>query len=326
MIRSIKFAALLLILSPFSGAIPLSDNTHESRLDRRLSSCPSFQGNSDFYGLGVRIGVYLQWITTLIVDVPTWNDFFEILIADSIFCFSLLIGLTVAAHDGLINSAEAYIMMLMCFVFAITLPIIVAGRRFVYNWKVRSQEATPVEEDSTRGLFANCLYVVMSGYCLGLSLWIWWSFASSENTESCDHLIYFFGRHLLKDGTLSALRGLTTLFTVCAALELISTTLIRIAFPKLRDQMNGDSRENVSHLFMVGTQCIIFLTSASVFVSIAFIEATISTAGMQGVYDVRSTGQLIPLVGGLASFVSAFRQPFKKYLQKPLETLWERKL
>jgi hypothetical protein len=50
---------------------PTSSENHQESLDvlafsPREESCPGIEGNSDLYGMGIRIGVYLQWFSAWI--------------------------------------------------------------------------------------------------------------------------------------------------------------------------------------------------------------------------------------------------------------------
>jgi hypothetical protein len=58
-----------------------------------------FIGNSDFYGLGIRIGVYLQWWASLITDIFVPSQWYTMIVSQSIFSLSLIIALIVLAFQ-----------------------------------------------------------------------------------------------------------------------------------------------------------------------------------------------------------------------------------
>jgi hypothetical protein len=76
-------------------------------------SCPNFEGNSDFYGLGIRIGVYLQWFSSWISNsvnpdaAATNHD------TNTIFLCAILIATAVAFADGSLQLAEKYVLLLL---------------------------------------------------------------------------------------------------------------------------------------------------------------------------------------------------------------------
>ena len=84
--------------------------------------CDSFAGNPDFYGLGIRLGVYLQlfssWISnTLNPEVISDNH-----AANTIFLLAILIAIVqgAATTDQQIKPIEVWIMLQICFAFSLT--------------------------------------------------------------------------------------------------------------------------------------------------------------------------------------------------------------
>jgi hypothetical protein len=75
--------------------------------------CPNIEGNSDFYGLGIRIGVYLQWFSSWISNsvnpsaAATNHD------TNTIFLCAILIATAVAFADGSLQLVEKYILLLL---------------------------------------------------------------------------------------------------------------------------------------------------------------------------------------------------------------------
>ncbi|KAJ2902100.1 hypothetical protein MKZ38_001009 [Zalerion maritima] len=83
------------------------------------SSC-TFEGNSDIYGLGVRVGIYLQWLATLIAKylhepaVESTRD------ANTAYLVAMLAGLILITRDAHAETPalEGYITLLLCFAMA----------------------------------------------------------------------------------------------------------------------------------------------------------------------------------------------------------------
>ncbi len=84
-----------------------------------MSTCEPLQGNADFYGLGIRIGIYLQWSSSwlsLLLDPESAQG---VLDATSIFVFAVAIATMIAAaHDA--PAIEMYIMLQILLGFHIT--------------------------------------------------------------------------------------------------------------------------------------------------------------------------------------------------------------
>jgi hypothetical protein len=64
--------------------------------------CPTYIGNSDAYGLGIRLGIYLQW-TTSVLNKWVFSDsehLREVLNENAIFFLSIFIATIVLAATG----------------------------------------------------------------------------------------------------------------------------------------------------------------------------------------------------------------------------------
>jgi hypothetical protein len=66
----------------------------------RVSGGCGFVGNSDVYGLGVRLGVYLQWISTVLANVYLPNERRGMVAASLAYSIAMFIALLVLVFDG----------------------------------------------------------------------------------------------------------------------------------------------------------------------------------------------------------------------------------
>lgn len=89
-------------------------------LSPRQESCTGFEGNSDFYGLGIRIGVYLQWFSSWISNTVNPAGAAANHDANTVFLIAILIATTIALTDGSLQLAEAYTLLLMSSGFVFT--------------------------------------------------------------------------------------------------------------------------------------------------------------------------------------------------------------
>lgn len=84
-----------------------------SIIRREETSCPNIEGNSDFYGLGIRVGIYLQWFSSWISNsvnpsaAATNHD------TNTVFLCALLIATAVAFADGSLQLVEKYLLLLL---------------------------------------------------------------------------------------------------------------------------------------------------------------------------------------------------------------------
>ncbi|KAI1090114.1 hypothetical protein F5B19DRAFT_336883 [Rostrohypoxylon terebratum] len=84
--------------------------------------CEAIEGNPDFYGLGIRIGVYLQWTTawvSLLVDPLSAQSVYDV---NSVFVFAILVATMIAtfANNPTIEPVETYIMLQFSLGFFLT--------------------------------------------------------------------------------------------------------------------------------------------------------------------------------------------------------------
>ncbi|KAI1135385.1 hypothetical protein F5Y05DRAFT_181026 [Hypoxylon sp. FL0543] len=87
-----------------------------------VPSCEAIAGNPDFYGLGIRIGVYLQWVTAwinLLVDPLSAQSVYDV---NSVFVFAILLATMVAtfAKDPTIEPIETHILLQFALGFFVT--------------------------------------------------------------------------------------------------------------------------------------------------------------------------------------------------------------
>ncbi|KAI9040400.1 ankyrin repeat domain-containing protein [Aspergillus affinis] len=66
-----------------------------------MSDCTT-QGDGDLYGLGVRLGLYLQWIAGLLLRNcnGSWETISAVRIANNVLCFSLILTLVIYTAEG----------------------------------------------------------------------------------------------------------------------------------------------------------------------------------------------------------------------------------
>jgi hypothetical protein len=90
--------------------------------------CGPIDGNSDLYGLGIRVGVYLQWFSSwfsLLVEPASAQEIHEV---NSVFVFAIIIATTLAARAHILLPVEAYIMLQFGFGYFFTTMSIIGVR------------------------------------------------------------------------------------------------------------------------------------------------------------------------------------------------------
>ena len=110
-----------LITSSVAASIRKHDpQTKQLNLTPR-AACNGFDGNDDLYGLGIRIGIYLQWISSLLTSLLLPTGTSDYLDTNSIFLFAVFIATATATQrNGGLHPAEAFIMLQLCFGFLLS--------------------------------------------------------------------------------------------------------------------------------------------------------------------------------------------------------------
>ncbi|KAK7535835.1 uncharacterized protein J3D65DRAFT_391410 [Phyllosticta citribraziliensis] len=92
--------------------------------------CPSCPGNGDLYGLGIRLGIYLQWMSSHILHTVSPASAAATHDANSVFLLAILIALTTgtARQRKWIRAEEAYIVLLVAWGFVGTVVSVTGVR------------------------------------------------------------------------------------------------------------------------------------------------------------------------------------------------------
>lgn len=134
MLAGLSFSSAILVLFAFSSLTFVSTGhipQDATGLVRR-ESCSGFEGNSDLYGLGIRLGIYLQWTSSLLTNVFLPSAVSDSLDTNSIFLFAIFIAIACASTTaGGLRPAEAFIMLQLCFGYILSV-LSVSGLRLAW--------------------------------------------------------------------------------------------------------------------------------------------------------------------------------------------------
>lgn len=304
----------------------------EKRAEQNV--CTGFPGDQDTYGLGIRIGLYFQWITTSIaysfvpseaVTMRGVNNCFQAAM------FAGLLFLTKTKGSGLF-AVEAYLMLVFCMggVCSPTVPSNIAGS----------------DSDSTHGR----LQVIHRGYAmihastLGgyfrlllsvgfLSYGLWFTFVGMDGmmphpdtrANGCSVYAFFFAKVNLFGWFRTFLKVVFVFSCIVTFLGLVdgTVTLIQKAYDYIfKGKWQGlarTGRDDSSH--HSGTGEVAGLQSnldrgnltitGALLLFILAVELTIKWNKIKGVGSIGGTGQLLPViigVGGMGRVLSRFIQ------------------
>ena len=136
-------------------------NAKLNRIQHRQTSASQtcgFTGNSDIYGLGIRLGVYLQWVAALISVVSSRATILrELLDVNTIFSLAIFIA-TVVLQTQYAGSAQGIEILIMLHIYFCN-TYAVSYEQLLKRW--RAQESTFF------GILATlCITTGMSAYAI----------------------------------------------------------------------------------------------------------------------------------------------------------------
>jgi hypothetical protein len=162
------FNLLILILvfgsSALGFAIPSLSPAIAELHQKRDMTC-GFAGNSDLYGLGIRLGVYIQWISTFVAWGWCEEGHEELAGEYLSFVFALMIAMIVVTVQAQpVHTAEIFLLTYILFGGTIAVMAIRAMPRRVY-----SKGAKPMTIRTAEFWTAMIIYFAAGVYCS----WFW---------------------------------------------------------------------------------------------------------------------------------------------------------
>jgi hypothetical protein len=158
-------------------------------------SC-KISGNGDIYGLGVRLGIYFQWVTSILVENVYRAEIPATRAAGNCYQIAMLAGLIrisqYPSDEAL--ALEGYIVLLFCFVGVWASSIGLQGR-----FSKRSGPGEPPSERRNRNQavgFGPLISMSLSTTTSAYGTWFLFSgiHHMARKEEKCDEIIFFFSR------------------------------------------------------------------------------------------------------------------------------------
>ncbi|RFU76000.1 hypothetical protein TARUN_6244 [Trichoderma arundinaceum] len=251
-------------------------------------TCP-VTGDPDLYGLGIRIGIYIQMLTVQISGLASAILRTEDFIGQGTIIFVLATGIVLirqlqAADD--ITPVEVFPIL--------TLLLAQVGVCRVPYWK---------------GQTTAFIYVFEVGGLIALFAWFWWHGMDTLPRTCTDDKAFFFAkvsiwnwfRTLNKVGSVFAIIG--GLFSVVFYLvAIVLFTFVRAAnfVRKFRGEVDGESREGDNPM---GVGPLDFLVNVG---AIVYVEMALKWNSISDVHSLVAPGQFMPFFIAIAQLLSVF--------------------
>lgn len=244
--------------------------------DSEAGAC-GFAGDSDLYGLGIRVGFYQQWIATLLVTLFRPEDEKMFCVVNVLIQVALLSILALAAAQRTLRVAEAMIAFwLMCGPLA----------------SVTGDGENPI--GTITGTVRLSLYAGLSGF----GLWFWLGGLDDLAPQPCEPVVFFGGTTAPTGGWFRRVGQVVsaTGIAVCAGLAMWSVVWIIVRRGRrLRRNLLSRQRTDIS---------LALLSVGILVVSISATEYLLRANGIREVNVFFGAGQLIPFLIGMFSLIS----------------------
>lgn len=318
----LKVQFLFLALCPLllAGHIPTA---HLPTITAKRQSDPDvkcgFEGNSDAYGLGIRLAMYIQWVTSPLLSCFFSEGSSSVIGISNCFQLSVFIALVymTITQGPALQVSEAYLMIMIGVAGAYSRPSVgVVGTiglvdvRLLHRFDRKNAQAYTT---ALGGAVSIVLGLALTSYCL------WFVFTGMDAVQHppCSRFGYLFAR-------VDLYHGMRIFLQVCSVVTIVTTVVVSIArvayehwasdsgtsTPEEASSADSDSSgtsadgwarglgkvERKGWVAFVGD-----MLALSMF--ILGIELIIRWNHIQGVHQMGSTGQILPFVVSLGSLV-----------------------
>jgi hypothetical protein len=194
-----------------------------------------FEGNPDMYGIGIRLGFYLQWFAVML---STFLHISEELsgIRFGLICFraATFLALVVMTASGSATVMDMYITLLLCFgYYYFLIPL--------FLWRILSR--FDVDYDPTRwNILPTSLKFDIVNHSLvlavlGYQLWFWIAAIPKAPFYDCLSYGFLFSKLPLENRTFQSLN----IALACIMIAIFLNSLVRtILFRKTNEGNGGD--------------------------------------------------------------------------------------
>jgi hypothetical protein len=246
------------------------------------SECQPFPGNSDIYGIGVRIGLYSQWLATLLITLFNPEEEETVRIVNMTINISIFLGIAVQSTNELNPVEPIIVLFLMCG----SLSSLTGNG--MYNFSHVS------------GVIRVLFYTALSAY----GVWYWFGGIDQmiRAVHGCE-AIAFFGPSRI-NGWFRSLGKAISVFGLIFSVLLIGLSAVAV-WKRFRDRFDAamarprKQRPQVEIAYLV-------LSGGLIAFSISVVEYLIRVNHVTGLGTFDAVGQLIPFLIGILECTSIF--------------------
>ncbi|KAL7933594.1 hypothetical protein V8C35DRAFT_303356 [Trichoderma chlorosporum] len=253
------------------------------------TNCP-VNGNSDLYGLGIRVGIYIQMLTVQLSGLASAIFKTEDSLGQGTIIFVLATGIVLVRllqQENAIEAVEVFPIL--------TLLLAQVGVCRVPYWK---------------GQTTALIYTFEVGALLAMFAWFWWHGMDTLQRTCPDDKAFFFAkvsiwhwfRTLNKVGSVFAIiAGVVSVVFYLAAIILF--TFVRAANFVTRFRNGGADGKSKEEDNPMGFGPVDFLVNIG---AIVYVEMALKWNNISGVHSLAAPGQFMPFFIAIAQLLSVF--------------------
>ena len=181
-----------------------------------LPTC-GYEGNSDVYGLGIRVGIYLQWISGLLSKAfLEEKDLRDVLNENAIFLLAIFLATVLLVTDT-ISGVHSVDILIMLHIFFGSIYTIFVDEHIIARIEYFS---------SLMGILFK------SGIATGMAVigvWFWFYDTPAPLNPGCSQYAFLFGRvGFFSKSTIMAFKAFAVINLILCVLVLLGTIFVRI--------------------------------------------------------------------------------------------------
>ncbi|EXJ78227.1 hypothetical protein A1O3_09388 [Capronia epimyces CBS 606.96] len=293
-------AALVLVLLACKTAATTAYQPVTVTAEAAETDC-GFQGDGDTYGLGVRLGAYIQWLTSILAYNLSEEEAAAMRGVNTSFQIAMLAGLLVITvqRGSSLYAAEAYVVLLFALggiCSAATSP-----------WKPKKRDRfggmSRLAPSNVGALIRISLGTTLCAYGL------WYSFQGLDHMRQnrCSRFAFIFARVSLYGWTRTLLKVVFTLGSLAALVLVANNVLVVIldCYEWLQNWTNADDDDQSTADAEINQPSWVTasISLLGLGLLVVAVELTLAWNHVRGVYSCGSTGQLFPLVVGCSGLL-----------------------
>ncbi|KAF7561172.1 hypothetical protein G7046_g2973 [Stylonectria norvegica] len=268
-----------------------------------LKDC-GFAGNNDIYGLGVRLGIYLQWLTSILSENVYQADLDTTRAAGNCYQIAMIAGLIRVSkfpHDGVL-ALEAYIVLLFCFAGAWAASFALPG----FGSKEKAEFEEQAEADVEAGRFGTLASLVLSTLTCAYGTWFLFVGITHMKRAPCNEIVFFFAPvhlfgwilHVLEAFFLGSLVG-STLLLVYRLYDL--SVIIHETLRTAGEPSDSEERAPTQQMRITVRLGKTVASALALGLFVVSIELTLRWNHVRSVYTCDNFSQVFPLAIGAST-------------------------